>query len=51
MTPVESIATALKGKRTSGGWLIRCPAHVDSNPSCIIKDGDRPGRLLVHWPR
>ena len=27
--------------RTSNGWKLRCPAHDDRNPSCVIAAGDR----------
>ena len=42
-----AIAAALGGARRSGrGWLVRCPAHNDHNPSCSLSDGDN-GKLLV----
>ena len=49
----ERIARALGGKPYDDGWLIRCPApdhgagRGDKHPSCIVKDGDVPGRILV----
>lgn len=42
-----AIAAALGGARRSGrGWLVRCPAHDDHNPSCSLADGEN-GKLLV----
>ena len=34
-------------KRNGGGWLARCPAHEDRNPSLSITEGDA-GRILLH---
>lgn len=34
-------------KPAGDGWLIRCPAHDDHNPSLKLAEGDG-GRLLVH---
>lgn len=45
MTAAADIARALKGKRSGPGWVAKCPAHDDSNPSLSIRDGD-DGRLL-----
>jgi len=42
-----AIAAALGGARRSGrGWLVRCPAHDDHNPSCSLADSEN-GKLLV----
>jgi len=42
-----AIAAALGGAHRSGeGWLVRCPAHDDHNPSCSLTDGEG-GKLLV----
>ncbi|MFO1127725.1 MAG: toprim domain-containing protein [Rhodospirillales bacterium] len=48
MTPAERIARALTAKptRTARGWLVRCVAHDDRDPSLSLADGD-DGRLLV----
>jgi hypothetical protein len=43
----QEIALALHGHRTSSGWLARCPAHKDVNPSLSIVDG-RNGRPVVY---
>jgi hypothetical protein len=44
---VAKIAKALGGRKYSGGWTARCPAHDDRNPSLSISDGD-DGKTLVH---
>ena len=36
----EAIAKALGGRKASGGWTARCPAHDDRTPSLSIRDGD-----------
>jgi putative DNA primase/helicase len=41
----ETIARALGGRRYGSGFLVRCPAHDDRNPSLSLRDGKR--RLLV----
>ncbi len=35
----EEIAQSLGGKRTGSGWIVRCPAHEDRNPSLSLSDG------------
>ena len=51
----ESIAKALRGRRSGRGWVARCPAHDDRNPSLSIAEG-RDGRPLLfcfagcQWP-
>jgi DNA primase len=42
----ESIARALKGRRSGAGWVAKCPAHDDSNPSLSIRDAH--GKVLIH---
>jgi 5S rRNA maturation endonuclease (ribonuclease M5) len=34
------LAAALGGKKTSTGWMCRCPSHDDSTASLSIADGD-----------
>jgi len=34
-------------KRNGDGWMAKCPAHVDHNPSLSIKQGN-DGRTLLH---
>src|SRR4051794_8403770 len=42
------IAEHFDGYRRSGhGYMARCPAHDDNNPSLSISEG-RDGRVLVH---
>jgi putative DNA primase/helicase len=43
---VAEIAGTLHGKKSGGGWLARCPAHDDKNPSLSLRDVD--GKVLVH---
>jgi len=43
---IEAIVRGLEARRVGSGWMARCPAHDDCNPSLSIKvDGDR---VLVH---
>jgi putative DNA primase/helicase len=42
----EEIAHALGGRRGSGGWTARCPAHDDQTPSLSVRDAD-DGMVLV----
>ena len=41
-----SIARELGGRRSGAGFMARCPAHDDKNPSLSITERD--GRLLVY---
>ena len=41
------IARYLHGRKMPSGWIARCPAHQDRNPSLSLKDGE-DGRTLVH---
>ena len=34
----ETIAKALGGRKAGGGWMARCPAHDDREPSLSISD-------------
>ena len=47
MSLAESIARKLNGKKAGKGWVCRCPAHEDSEPSLSIGDA-RGGGLIVH---
>jgi hypothetical protein len=48
MNPVELLLSKLPdAKRSGNGWIARCPAHDDRNPSLSISEGD-DGRALVH---
>jgi Toprim domain-containing protein len=42
----ETIAKALGGRKVGGGWMARCPAHEDRNPSLSLHDAD-DGKVLV----
>lgn len=45
---LDLILHRLQGvKPSNGGWVARCPAHDDRNPSLSIGTGD-DGRVLVH---
>lgn len=41
------IARHLRGRKQPSGWVARCPAHDDRNPSLSIHDAT-DGRVLVH---
>ncbi len=43
----EGIAKVLGARKVGAGWLARCPAHDDQNPSLSIKEGE-DGRALVY---
>ncbi len=42
----DIIAKALGGRKAGGGWIARCPAHDDREPSLSIRDADG-GKVLV----
>jgi putative DNA primase/helicase len=42
----ETIAKALGARKTGRGWMARCPAHDDREPSLSIRDAD-DGKVLV----
>jgi len=45
--PLERFLSRLHGvTRASHGFIARCPAHEDSNPSLSVKEGD-DGRVLL----
>ena len=43
----EFIAMSLGGRKIGGGWIARCPAHDDREPSLSISARDE-GKVLVH---
>jgi putative DNA primase/helicase len=45
MSTAATIARTLGGTRSGIGWIARCPAHDDRNPSLSIRDAD--GKVLV----
>jgi|GEM_PF-995126 len=48
MTTQDFIAQLVGVRRTSRGWLAKCPAHQDKNPSLSVREGDR-GTLVKCW--
>ena len=42
----ETIVKALGGRRAGGGWMARCPAHDDREPSLSLRVAD-DGKLLI----
>jgi DNA primase len=42
----DSIARTLKARRSGAGWMAKCPAHDDNNPSLSIREVD--GKELLH---
>ena len=45
---LDGVLTRLTQVRRSGkGWMARCPAHEDRNPSLSIREGD-DGTILLH---
>lgn len=42
----EAIAKGLGGRKAGGGWMARCPAHDDREPSLSISTGDED-KVLV----
>ena len=42
----ETIANALGGRKTGPGWIARCPAHDDREPSLSIATG-KDGKVLL----
>ncbi len=44
----DLLALLAQPRKTSGGWVSRCPSHKDRNPSLSIREGER-GILLKCW--
>ena len=42
----NDLARELKGHKTGNGWIARCPAHNDKNPSLSINEGE-DGKVLI----
>ncbi|MGH6893812.1 MAG: DUF7146 domain-containing protein [Dongiaceae bacterium] len=42
----EAIAKGLGGRKAGGGWMARCPAHDDREPSLSIRESD-DNKVLV----
>ena len=47
MATAETIAAALGGCKAGRGWIARCPAHDDHDPSLSVREAD-DGKVLVH---
>lgn len=47
MTIVELLPRLERVRRVRDGWIARCPAHPDRNPSLSIREG-LAGRILLH---
>jgi len=45
-TPVANLVTRLNARRSGRGWIAKCPAHDDHEPSLSISEG-ADGRALV----
>src|SRR5437867_3351960 len=45
-TPVDDLVSRLNARRSGKGWLAKCPAHDDRNPSLSINEGT-DGRALL----
>lgn len=43
----DHLAKELGGRRVGGGWMARCPAHDDQNPSLAIQQ-TADGSVLIH---
>jgi len=42
----DTLARALKARRSGSTWTAKCPAHDDRNPSLSIREVD--GKVLLH---
>jgi hypothetical protein len=50
MTPLEAVLSRLEAvKEVPSGYLARCPAHNDRNPSLSIREADDGKVLLRCW--
>lgn len=46
-SPAGRLAADLGGKRCGRGWVARCPAHADNDPSLSISEGDH-AEIIFH---
>lgn len=46
-SPVDALIDLLEARPRGDGWIARCPAHDDANPSLSIGESD-DGNVLVH---
>ena len=44
----RTIAKALGGRKAGAGWMARCPAHDDHEPSLSITPGE-DGKVLLRF--
>lgn len=44
----ETIAKALGGRKVGSGWMARCPAHDDRDPSLSIRESDSKVLVRCH---
>jgi putative DNA primase/helicase len=49
MIAADTIARALRGHRSSRGWICRCPAHDDHHPSLSVAETCDRKVLLKCW--
>lgn len=48
LRPVDRVLEGLDGvKRSGSGWLARCPAHDDQNPSLSVSEGDEGQAVMT----
>lgn len=48
-SPIDAVLAKLDTpKRSGAGWLAKCPAHPDNNPSLSITDDTTDGRVLLN---
>jgi putative DNA primase/helicase len=48
MTSAADVARALGGRKAGRGYVAKCPAHQDSNPSLSLGDGNRGLLVKCH---
>jgi hypothetical protein len=44
--PIQLLVDRLKAKKSGSGWMAKCPAHEDQNPSLSISEDADGGALL-----
>jgi hypothetical protein len=49
-TPVKTLIQHLNGRRSGKGWIAKCPAHNDREPSLSIPEGN-DGESVPEVPR
>ena len=43
---INQLLDRLKARKSGSGWIAKCPAHEDGNPSLSINEND--GKILLH---